>query len=128
MKSIKSIFIKQAKDTLKMPMVLIQFIIYPVVAFIMTELIAKSNEAISNNLFVTMMVAIFAGMALITSTAGVIAEDIEKKSLRFLVMAGVKPREYLIGTGGFIFLAGLIVSVVFGFIGSFTVLEFTKFF
>ena len=71
--------------------------------------------------------AIFAGMALVTTTASVIAEDIERKSLRFLVMAGVKPHEYLTGIGGFILFAGSIVSVVFGLIGDFTGTEFAKF-
>ena len=120
MRSIKAIFIKQAKDMIKNPMVFIQFIIYPAVAFLMTELVAKSNQYIPANMFVTMMAAIFAGMALITSTAAVIAEDIERKSLRFLVMAGVKPHEYLTGIGGFLLLAGTFVSFVFGLIGNFT--------
>jgi len=127
MRSAKAIFIKQAKDMFKNPMVLVQFIIFPAVALIMTELISKSNEDIPNNMFVTMMAAIFAGMALVTSAAGVIAEDIERKSLRFLVMAGVKPHEYLLGTGGFILLTGMIVSIVFGLIGTFTGTEFAKF-
>jgi len=127
MRSVKAIFIKQAKDMLKNTMVLVQFIIFPAVALVMTELVAKSNETIPPNMFVTMMAAIFAGMALVTTTASVIAEDIERKSLRFLVMAGVKPHEYLTGIGGFILLAGSIVSVVFGLIGDFTGLEFAKF-
>jgi ABC-2 type transport system permease protein len=127
MRSAKEIFIKQAKDIFRNPMMLVQFIIFPAVAFIMTELVTKSNEDIPSNMFVTMMAAIFAGMALITSAAGVIAEDKERKSIRFLVMAGVKPHEYLLGTGGFILLAGLIVSVAFGFIGTFTGTEFVKF-
>lgn len=127
MRSAKTIFIKQAKDMSKNPVVLVQFIIYPAVAFIMTELIGKSNEDIPNNMFITMMAAVFAGMGLITSTADVISEDIERKSLRFLVMAGVKPHEYLIGTGGFFLLAGTVVSIVFGLIGDFTGTEFAKF-
>ena len=127
MRSIKAIFIKQAKDVIKNPMVLVQFIIFPAVAWIMTELVAKSNDDIPTNMFVTMMSAVFAGMALVTSTAAVIAEDIERKSLRFLVMAGVKPHEYLTGIGGFILLAGSIVSVVFGLTGDFTGAEFAKF-
>jgi len=127
MRSAKEIFIKQAKDIFRNPMMLVQFIIFPAVALIMTELVAKGNEDIPNNMFVTMMAAIFAGMALITSAAGVIAEDKERKSIRFLVMAGVKPHEYLLGTGGFILLAGLIVSVVFGLIGTFTGTELVKF-
>ena len=127
MRSIKAIFIKQAKDMMKNPAVLLQFIIFPAVALVMTELVAKSNEGIPPNMFTTMMAAIFAGMALVTTTASIIAEDMERKSLRFLVMAGVKPHEYLAGVGGFILLAGAVVSVVFGFIGSFTATEFAKF-
>ncbi len=127
MRSAKAIFTKQAKDMLKNPMVLIQFIIYPAVALVMTQLVAKSNPDIPNNMFVTMMSAIFAGMALILSMSGVISEDMEHKSLRLLVMAGVKPHEYLLGTGGFILLAGAVVSLIFGLIGDFTAIELMKF-
>ena len=127
MKSVKAIFIKQTKDMLRNPMVLVQFIIFPAVAFIMTELVAKSNEDIPGNMFVTMMAAIFAGMALVMAASGVITEDIERKSLRFLVMAGVKPHQYLLGTGGFYLLAGAAVSVIFALIGDFTAAEFGKF-
>jgi len=127
MRSIKAIFIKQAKDMFKNPAVLVQFIIFPAVALVMTELVSKSNEYIPTNMFVTMMAAIFAGMALITSTASIIAEDMERKSLRFLVMAGVKPQEYLLGVGGFILLAGSVVSVIFGLIGYFTWVELAMF-
>ena len=127
MRSAKTIFIKQAIDMFRNPMVLVMFVIFPVVALIMTELVAKSNDDIPNNMFVTMMAAIFAGMGLITSMAGIIAEDIERKSLRFLVMAGVKPHEYLLGTGGFILLAGTVTSVIFALIGDFTAVEFIKF-
>ncbi|MDR1705690.1 MAG: hypothetical protein LBS19_13540 [Clostridiales bacterium] len=127
MRSAKANFIKQAKDVFRNPMVLVQFIIFPAVAFIMTELVAKSNPAIPPNMFVTMMGAIFSGMALINTASGYIAEDIERKSLRFLVMAGVKPHEYLIGAGGFVMLAGAVIAVVFGLIGSFTFEGLMKF-
>jgi len=127
MRSIKAIFIKQAKDMIKNPSVLVMFIVFPAVALIMTELIAKSNQDIPNNMFVTMMAAIFAGMGLVTSSCAVIAEDIERKSLRFLIIAGVKPHQYLIGTGGFFLIAGAITSVVFALIGDFTITETIKF-
>ncbi len=127
MRNAKAIFVKQAKDMFRTPMMLIQFIIYPAVALVMTQLVAKSNPDIPNNMFVTMMGAIFAGMALIMSMSNAIAEDTERGSLRLLMMAGVKPHEYLLGTGGFILLAGAAVSVVFGLIGDFTGTEFTKF-
>jgi ABC-2 type transport system permease protein len=78
-------------------------------------------------MFVTMMAPIFAGMALITAMAAVISEDVASKSLRFLMMAGVKPHEYLLGTAGFNLLAGAVVSVIFALIGDFTAIEFMKF-
>lgn len=127
MRSAKTIFVKQAKDMFRNPGVLVMFIIFPAVALIMTQLIAKQNDSIPYNMFVTMMAAIFAGMGLITSMAGIIAEDIEHKSLRFLVIAGVKPHEYLLGTGGFVLLAGTITSVIFGLIGNFSAMELLKF-
>jgi len=127
MSSIKAVFAKQAKDMIKNPTVLIMFIIFPAVALLTTQLVAKGNEEIPNNMFVTMMSAIFAGMGLITSTSGIIAEDIERGSLRFLVIAGVKPHQYLIGVGGFILLAGTITAAVFALIGDFTGAETVKF-
>ncbi|MCL1788943.1 MAG: ABC transporter permease [Oscillospiraceae bacterium] len=128
MRRIKAIFIKQAKDMLKNPIALLPFIIFPVIALIMTELVAKGNEDIPDNMFVTMMSAIFAGFGMLQSSAAIIAEDIEKKSLRFLIMAGVKPYEYLLGIGGFLLFAGVVVSASFGLIGGFTSTDFLKFF
>lgn len=127
MRNAKEIFIKQAKDMFKNIGVLVQFIIFPVVALIMTRLVAMPNYDIPNDMFVTMMAAIFAGMGLVSSTAGVIAEDIENKSLRLLVMAGVKPQQYLLGVGGFILLAAAVTSVAFGVIGGFASAEMLKF-
>ena len=127
MNVVKAVFVKQAKDTLRNPAVLVMYIIFPAVALVMTELVVGQNDAIPPNMFVSMMGSIFAGMALITSMSGVIAEDIEKKSLRFLVIAGVKPRQYLLGTGGFIFCAGAVTSLLFALIGTFTAAEFAKF-
>jgi len=127
MKSTKAIFTKQALDMFKNPMVMVMFIIFPVVALVMTQLVAKSNDDIPTNMFVTMMGAIFAGMGLITTAAGYIAEDIETRSLRFLIIAGVKPHQYLLGTGGFLLLAGTVTSIFFALIGDFTVIETFKF-
>ena len=127
MRCVKAIFTKQVLDMFKNPMVMVMFVIFPVVALIMTQLVAKTNDDIPNNMFVTLMGAIFAGMGLITSAAGYIAEDIETKSLRFLIIAGVKPHQYLLGTGGFLLLAGTVTSVFFALIGDFTISEAIKF-
>ncbi|MCL2666019.1 MAG: ABC transporter permease [Defluviitaleaceae bacterium] len=127
MRCVKAIFVKQAKDMLKNPMVLVMFIIFPLVAFIMTQLVALQEDDIPNNMFVTMMAAVFSGMGLISAAAGYIAEDIERKSLRFMVMAGVKPFQYLCGTGGFLLFAGTVTSVLFSLIGDFTFNETINF-
>ena len=124
----KAIFTKQAKDMLKNPMVLVMFIIFPAVAFFMKFFVPMpENDYFDTNMFVTMMASIFAGMGLITAASDVIAEDIERRSLRFLIIAGVKPHQYLIGTGGFFVLAGAITSVLFALIGGFSGMDFVKF-
>jgi ABC-2 type transport system permease protein len=150
MKHIQAIFKKQLKDTFKNPSVLLQFIIYPVIAFIILRLIgnienmldfegmpedmlalaqeiARANMHTNMPDMMTMQATIFAGMGLIPIVAGIIAEDIEKKSLRFLMMAGVKPLSYLLGVGGVVFIAGFFTSVAFAFIGEFTGADFLIF-
>jgi len=127
MRAARTIFLKQAKDLRNNPIALLPFIIFPVVALVMTLLVARSNNDIPQNLFVTMMSAIFAGFGLLQSATATIAEDIEKKSLRFLVMAGVKPHEYLLGIGGFLLVAGAIVSLAFALIAGLTGLDMVKF-
>ena len=127
MRSTKAIFQKQARDSFKNRMIFIQFIIFPVMAFILTQLVAKSDATMPQSIFVTMFGAMFAGFTPLTMTASAIAEDKEHKSLRFLVMAGVKPYEYLMGIGGFVLLACSVVSVLFALIGGFTGMDFVKF-
>jgi len=117
MRSVKAIFIKQAKDMTKNFSVLLMFIIFPIVAFVMTRFVASANEDIPDTMFATMMAGIFIGMGLVQSACGVIAEDREKKSLRFLVIAGVKPMSYLLGIGGVILAAALLTSIAFAYIG-----------
>ena len=127
MNSARAIFIKQLRDTLKNRMVLLQFIVLPIMALAMTELVAKASDTIPDTMFVTMFAAMFVGMTPLVMANTIIAEDRERKSLRFLVMAGVKPYEYLLGIGGFVLLVCSLISVVFGLIGGFSGLDFVKF-
>ncbi|MDR1689069.1 MAG: ABC transporter permease [Clostridiales bacterium] len=127
MRSVKAIFKKQIYDTFKNKMILVQFILFPVLAAIMTELVAKADENIPNSMFVTMFGAMFAGMTLLIFMTGVISEDAENKSTRLLVMAGVKPHEYLIGVSGAAIILSVLVITAFGFIGGFSGTDFLKF-
>jgi ABC-2 type transport system permease protein len=74
-----------------------------------------------------MLAGVFVGMALIPTVAGIAAEDRERKSLRFLVMAGVRPSAYLLGIGGVIFVVSLILSLAFTLMGRFSGQEFWLF-
>ncbi|MCL2339964.1 MAG: ABC transporter permease [Actinomycetia bacterium] len=127
MNSIRAIFIKQGLDILKNRMVLLQFIVFPLVALVFTQMVAKPNADIPDSMFVTMFAGIYAGMSVLSTTANFIAEDRERKSLRFLVMAGVKPYQYLLGIGGVMLAASLVVSLVFGLMGGFQGVDFIRF-
>jgi len=134
MNNVKAIYKKQFKGSVKNPEILIQFMIYPVMAFVMGFVTNFDIEGVPQDILdammanmpnlVTMMACMFAGMALIPVVAGIIAEDIERKSMRFLLMAGVKPMAYLIGVGSVIFLVSILASVAFSFIGGFGGLDF----
>jgi len=148
MRHINAIFYKQLKDTIKNPATLIQFIIFPLLAFALTFLM--NTERMAQEMFeampygadfdsilegmmanmpnmTTMQATVFAGMGLIPIVAGIIAEDIEKKSLRFLSMAGIKPAAYLAGVGGVIMFVSLFTSVAFSLVAGFTGLDFLIF-
>ena len=109
----KAIFIKQYKDVSKNSDVVSQFVIFPFLAFIMTSVVDMGMPGISPSFFVTMFAGMFAGMAFISAVATAIAEDIEKNSLRFLLMAGVKSHEYLLGIGGIFLTIGMAGSLAF---------------
>jgi len=129
MRNVKAIFRKQIKDTLKNPMVLMSFFIFPLVAWMMSAFATPEMEGVPEEIaqmiaanmpnLATMMAVMFAGMGLIPIVAGVIAEDIEKKSLRFLSMAGVKPTSYLLGVNGVSFFFSVLTALAFGLISDF---------
>ena len=149
MNSFKAIFKKQLKVFKTNPAVLIQFAIFPFIAFLvnilidfeaMTEgfeeiegmspelvqiLLETMNGTMPN--MTTMQATIFAGMALIPVVAGFISEDIERRSLRFLMMAGVKPASYLLGIGCAVFVVAFFSAVAFGIIGGFGGTDFLIF-
>ena len=156
MRNVNAIFYKQFKDTLKNPATLIQFIIYPLIAFVITRFVDFENvmnlegmfEGMSGEIqalmqaavldmqtttqvnmpnMTTMQATIFAGMGLIFIVAGIISADAETKSLRFLMMAGIKPASYLLGVGGVVFIVSFFTSLAFTLIGGFKGQDFCIF-
>ena len=134
MRNVRAVFKKQFKSTVKNPEILIQFIIFPLLAFMMNLMVVTDFDGVPEDIaelltanmpnMVTMQATIFAGMGLIMVISGIISEDIEKKSLRFLMMAGVKPGAYLLGVSGVVFFVSFFTSIAFSFIGGFTGMDF----
>lgn len=118
LRRIQAVFKKQIKDTLKNKTVLIQFILFPLMALILSNTI--SSQGIPSTYFVTLFAPMYIGMAPLTSTASIISEEKERNTLRVLMMANVKPVEYLLGIGLYIFIICSIGCLAFGLIAGYS--------
>lgn len=121
MHNIIAIFKKQLKDTLKNKTVLIQFVMFPVLTLIMNNTI--KIDGMPENFFVNLFATMYIGMAPLTSIAAIVAEEKEQNTLRVLLMSNVKPREYLLGVGSYIWLACMLGALVICAAGSYTLHE-----
>lgn len=123
-----AVITKQMKDTLKNKTILIQYIMFPIMAIIMTELIAKNQDDIPNNMFIVMFATMFIGMIPTSAVANIITEEKEKNSLRVLMMANVKPMEYLLGIGLFTFCICIFDTIIFALAAGVSGFELLRFF
>ena len=112
MKSVVAIFIKQVQDIIKNKGVLLQAITFPALAFILTNFVELPHD-IPDSMFISLFSIMFVGLVVISNSATIIAEDRERKSLRFLMMAGVKSHHYLMGIGGVLLIFALAVGSLF---------------
>lgn len=76
MRHIITIFRKQVQDTLRNKAVLIQFVMFPILAVIMTN--SMQIEGMPPNFFVKLFSTMYVGMAPLTSIAAIISEEKEK--------------------------------------------------
>jgi len=127
MKNIIVIFTKQLKDTLKNKAVLIQFILFPVMAVIMENSIPMDAMPMPEHFFVTMFSSMFVGMAPLVSIASIIAEEKEQNTLRALMMSNVTPIQYLLGIGFYVLFICMLSSTAFGLCGGYHGMEFVQF-
>ena len=100
MRNIMIIIKKQLKDTIKNKTILIQFILFPLMTVIMEN--AITLEGMPELFFTKLFAIMYIGMAPITSVAAIISEEKEKNTLRVLMMANVKPWQYLCGVGFYV--------------------------
>lgn len=115
MRIICTIIRKQLKDTIKNKEVLIQFVMFPLLAIIMNA--AVHIEGMPEHFFVCLFGVMYVGMAPLTSMASIIAEEKEKNTLRVLMLSNVTPLQYLAGIGGYIWcicMAGASVLCITG--------------
>jgi ABC-2 type transport system permease protein len=113
MNTIAAIFTKQLNDFPRNITVSLLYILFPVMTFIMGKMIGDMD------VYAGMFAAMFVGVTPMIAICNTVAEDREYKSLRCLVMAGVKPSQYLFGLVGFVFLMSLVPVAFFAFIGGF---------
>lgn len=125
MKNAIIIFRKQVKDTGKNLALAIQFIMFPVMAAIMEN--AIKIEDMPPHFFVGLFAIMHIGMAPLNVMSAVISEEKEKNTLRMLFFGNVKPVEYLLGIGGFVFSACMAGAVVFAVLGGYRGEVFVQF-
>lgn len=117
---ISGIFQKQIKDLFKNLEVLILFFVYPIVALVMTSAISGEFGLGSDMFFISIFSAMHCIFTPIVSTAAIISEEKEKNTLRALIMSNVKPTDYLISIGGFVFICTMITGLLFLLAADFT--------
>lgn len=101
---------KQLKDTLKNKTVLIQFVMFPAMTLIMENAVRLEN--MPDHFFTKLFSVMYIGMAPLTSAAAIISEEKEKNTLRVLMMANVKPWEYLAGISVYVWSLCMIGALV----------------
>lgn len=116
-----TIFKKQIKDTLKNKAIFIQFIMFPIMTLIMNNTI--QFDEIPENFFVLLFAAMYIGMAPLVSISAIISEEKEQNTLRVLLMSNVRPHEYLIGIGSYVWLFCMLGSGVICIAGNYSLKE-----
>ena len=101
---------KQIRDTLKNKEILIQFVLFPLMTVVMEN--AIKMEDMPELFFTRLFAVMYIGMAPFVTTASIISEEKEKNTLRVLMMADVKPWQYLIGIGLYVWIICMLGAVV----------------
>ena len=97
----------------------------PVLAVIMEN--AVNLEDMPKHFFVKLFSVMFVGMAPLTCMSAIIAEEKEKNTLRALMMSNVKPWQYIISVGAYIFIMCMFGTAVFAVLGEYKGAELARF-
>lgn len=125
MRNICAVFLKQINETFKNKTILIQFVLFPAFALIMENAIKLQD--MPEHFFVKLFSVMFVGMAPLTCMSSILSEEKEKNTLRALLMSNVKPVQYLLGGGSYLWLMCMAGSVVFALCGQYRGKELVAF-
>ena len=126
MRKIKAVFSKQIKSFFKNPSMYATPLAFLLIPFAIFMLMPGASEA-DRGPIISQFVVMFAGISMIGNSAGVIAEDRSTMNLRFMGMAGVKPYQYLLATGGALLFISLCVLTLFGLMAQYSGEVFVNF-
>lgn len=104
-----AVLIKQIKDSLKNRMILVIFFMFPILAVIFKSIVSENEFKSILPSFITMNTV----MIPIVFMSSIVSEEKEKKSLRMLIMSNIKPWEYLVGVGCWVFIQAIVSSCLF---------------
>ena len=125
MRNITAVFLKQVKDTFKNRSVFLMFVLMPALAVVFENVVNLEN--MPEHFFVKLFSVMFIGMAPLTTVSSIISEEKEKNTLRALIMANVRPWEYLMGVGTYIFVCCMAGTAVFAAVSGFEGGELLRF-
>lgn len=121
MKHIAIIFKKQMKDTLYNKGILIQFVLFPLLSWILTS--SVHDEGIPHDYFVKLFAGMYIAMAPIMACSSVISEEMESGALKMLRYSNVKAIEYLMGVGIYVLTFCMLGCLLMGITASFSFSE-----
>lgn len=122
---VQAIIRKQLKDTLRNKPTLVQFVMFPAIAAILT--LSAGEFQLPPRYFVNLFSVMYVCMAPILILSAIISEEKEKGSLRMLMMSNVKPMEYLLGVGTYVFVLCMIGVLIMGVIGRYPLEELPQY-
>lgn len=122
---IKAIFIKQLKETFKNKEVLIQLVMFPTIAIILTS--SVNDNTIPSEYFVILFASMYVGMTPILILSSIISSEKENGSLRMLIMSNVKPIEYILGISIYVMICTVIGLTIMGMTGGYLGIQLVYF-
>lgn len=114
---IAAILVKQLKETFKNKSVLIQFVMFPVIAVVLTS--SVNNNMVPAEYFVILFASMYVGMTPIIVLSSIMSEEKETGSLSMLIMSNVKPIEYILGISIYVIVCCIIGLLIMGVVGGY---------